>query len=57
MRCGQALEIDAAKEVETTEEVTTENADEEDVQLGLQVVEGMNRDHDEVKEFVGHLSA
>jgi hypothetical protein len=56
MRCGQTLDIDAVEEVETAEEATIENADEEDVQLALQVVEGMNKDRDEVKEFVGHLS-
>lgn len=52
MRCGQALDIDAAEEVETAEEATTENADEEDVQLALQVVEAMRSDRDELEEFV-----
>ena len=55
MRCGQALDIDAAEEVETAEEVTTENADEEDLQLALQVVEAMKRDRDEVESFVASL--
>jgi len=56
MRCGQALDIDAAEEVETAEEATTENADEEDIQLALQVVETMRDDRDEVEEFVEDIS-
>lgn len=48
MRCGQALDIDAAKEVETAEDATTENADDENLQLALQVVEAMRSDSDRV---------
>ena len=55
MRCGQALDIDAAEEVETAEEATTENADDEDLQLALQVVEAMRSDRDEVEGLVEDL--
>ena len=55
MRCGQALDIDAAEEVETAEEAITENADDEDLQLALQVVEAMRSDRDGVESFVATL--
>lgn len=53
--CGQALHIDAAEEVETADEATTENAADEDLKLALQVVESMRSDRDEVEEFVEDL--
>lgn len=56
MRCGQALDIDAAEEVETAEEATTETADDDDLQLALQVVEAMRSDREEVEAFVKDLS-
>lgn len=57
MRCGQALDVDAAEEVETAEEATTENADEEDIQLALRLVEAMRSDREEVETFVADLGS
>ncbi len=41
MRCGQALDIDTAEEVEIAEETTIENADHSYLQLTSQVVEAI----------------
>ena len=55
MRCGQALDIDAAEEVEIAEDATAESAEDEDLQLALQVVKAMRADRDEVEAFVSSL--
>lgn len=57
MRCGQALDIDAAEEVEMAEDATAESAEDEDLQLALQVVKAMSADRDEVEDFVASLDA
>ena len=57
MRCGQALDIDAAEEVEIAEDATAESAEDEDLQLALQVVKAMRADRDEVEAFVSSLDA
>jgi integrase len=49
MRCGQALDIDAAEEVEIAQEATTKSVDDEDLQLALQVVKAMQTDRDEAE--------
>lgn len=55
MRCGQALDIDAAEEVGIAEDATTEGAEDEDLRLALQVVKAMQADRDEVEAFVSSL--
>lgn len=55
-RCGQALDIDAAEEVETAEEETAEAAGDEDLQLALQLVRAMKSNRDDVEEFVDDLT-
>ena len=57
MRCGQALDINAAEEVEMAEDATTESAEDEDLQLALQVIKAMRADRDGVEEFVASLDA
>ena len=54
-RCGQALTVDAAEEIEVAEERTTEEASEEDIQLALNLVEAMRSDRDRVEDFVASL--
>lgn len=56
IRRGQALDFDAAEEAETAEEATTENADDEDIWLALQVDEAICSDRDEVESFVASLN-
>ncbi|WP_336364027.1 site-specific integrase [Halalkalicoccus salilacus] len=55
MRCGQALNIDAAEEVEIAQEATAESADDDDLQLALQVAKAMRTDRDGVEAFVANL--
>ncbi len=57
MRCGQALDIDAAEEVESAQEATTETAEDDDLQMALQVVEAMRTDREEVESFVTSLDS
>ena len=52
MRWGQALDIDAAEELETAEEATTAIADDEDLQLAMRVVKAMRTERDEVDSFI-----
>ena len=54
-RCGQALDIDTAKEVDTAQEATTATAEDEDLQLALQVVKAMRTERGEFEAFVEGL--
>jgi hypothetical protein len=52
MRCGFALDMDAAEEVEVAEESTTENAEEEDLQLAQEIATAIKENPEGLEEFL-----
>lgn len=54
-RCGQALEIDAAEELEQAEAKVTNVADDTDAAIAMRLVKAIREDRAEVTEFVKQL--
>lgn len=54
-RCGAALDRETADEVAVAQEQTTEAADQDDVELAVQLVQAMRSDRDRVETFVEDL--
>lgn len=52
MRCGFALDMDAAEEVEVAEESTTESADEEDLQLAQEIATAIKENPEGLEDFL-----
>jgi len=51
-RCGQALDVDAAEEVEQSEAKVTSDASVTDAELAMQIVQALRQDREQVAEFV-----
>lgn len=54
-RCGQALEIDAAEELEQAEAKITGVASDTDAALAMQLVEAIRKDKEEVASFIEQI--
>lgn len=51
-RCGQALNVSAAEEIEVAEEKTTSSAESEDMEMALQLTQKMMENPNLVEEFL-----
>lgn len=54
-RCGQALDVEAAEELETAEEKTTQSTEPDEVEIAIEMSKAIQSDPDEVAAFVEEL--